>query len=161
MDNPQPFLQTVQLVPIGPNWPQPNFKQTAYLGSSNLKRKNADFYGPLKKTTKRTKITRYTSPLTRKAQTKNKYKINKYKKRLRKRRLNNSLTAQPQTNDQEGEYTQHKLYNDEQQPTDIESENRPITDENQDQSKHLKGCSGPAWVTLFTPFPFLDTLGLK
>ena len=29
------------------------------------------------------------------------------------------------------------------------------------QSKHLKGCSGPAWVTLFGEFPFLDTLGLK
>ena len=29
------------------------------------------------------------------------------------------------------------------------------------KSKHLKGCSGPAWVTLFSEFPFLDTLGLK
>ena len=28
-------------------------------------------------------------------------------------------------------------------------------------SKHLKGCSGPALLTLFPPFPFLDTLGLK
>ena len=35
--------------------------------------------------------------------------------------------------------------------------------ENQDRlkSKHLKGCSGPAWVTLFGEFPFLDTFGSK
>ena len=33
--------------------------------------------------------------------------------------------------------------------------------ENFEISKHLKGCSGPAWVTLFPEFPFLDTLGLK
>jgi hypothetical protein len=120
---------------IGPNWPQPNFKQTAYLGSSNLKRKNDDFYGPLEKTTKRTKITRYTSPLTGNARkkTKSKYRLSKYQNRLRKRRLNGLSTAQPQANDQGGEYTQHKFDNGEQ-PTDIESESRSITDENEEHS---------------------------
>ena len=37
----------------------------------------------------------------------------------------------------------------------------PACTEKRSKSKHLKGCSGPASVTLFPSFPFLDTLGLK
>ena len=47
--------------------------------------------------------------------------------------MNGLSTAQPQANDQGGEYTQHKFDNGEQ-PTDIESESRLITDENEEHS---------------------------
>ena len=110
------------------HWSHPNFNQAAYLGGSNLKRKNHDFYDQLKRRTKRTKITRYTSPSTGKVhkKTKNKYRLNKYKKILRKRRLDDLSTALPQADDHEGEYIQHQF---QQQPADNGSEVESITDE--------------------------------
>ena len=117
----------------GSHWSQPNFNQSAYLGGTNLKRKNHDLYDPLKTKTKRTKITKYTLPSIGRVhkKTKNKYTLNKYKKRLRKRRLNDLSTALPQADDHEGEYTQHKF---EHQSADDGSEDGSITDENEEHS---------------------------
>ena len=86
---------------------QYDFNQPANSLSSILKRKNPNsFY----RTTKRTKILRHTSPSKGKASKKNikRYRLNKYEKRLNKRRSNDSNIALPQAHHQNEAYAVHQ-----------------------------------------------------
>ena len=67
--------------------PQQDFNKSTHSGSSNLKRKDPDLFDEKDKIAKRKKVASYVSPSSGKPMKKNmqKYRLNRYKKRLMKR----------------------------------------------------------------------------
>ena len=127
--------------------PQQDFNKSTRSGSSNLKRKKPDSFDQKDKTTKRTKIASYTSPSTGKAtkKNKNKYRLNKYQTRFKKRSFNDLSIASPQTRHQDKEHTAQKIGNGEHQGINIDSDDQSInnsvsekdSNEIQENTSHL------------------------
>ena len=106
-----------------PQHTQHDFNQPANRGSSSLKRKKPNSFYQKNRITKRTKIPSHTSPSREKA-SKNKmkrYQLNKYEKRFKKMRFNDSSLATTQNHHQNQASSIH-------QRIESDSDNQSIND---------------------------------
>ena len=118
--------------------PQQDFNKSTHSGSSNLKRKDPDLFDEKDKIAKRKKVASYVSPSSGKPMKKNmqKYRLNRYKKRLMKRSFNNLSTAPPQTRHQDKEHTAQKMGDVEHQGINIDSNHHFINNSVSDKDSN-------------------------